>query len=393
VGGEVDSVTRECNMYHTLGRESGGPVWIDTVGYDDTKCLEDEESFKEVLRYISDKRLLKVSAVVWTVLPQDRCDSRLQKQAAFIDQFRPGLIWDNVIIIAKQPGSFNLERAVQGAKEAAKQLAGTEKRNIQTLGFTYLDSSIPEEMQEILKKLDDGQRKEMLIATTEEVVEQVQEALDKIVSPVQVVFEDSECCSCGVVGDRRLLPGYCHMEPLLLHTQVLRHYHTEPLVPVHTLPVEPRHPGVLRLAGGPHEECCTVRNIVMAATPMVGFFEPNAGIASALAAGGIHFLCSKLNKPLAYAFTCCQGEQDSMGCRLSYGCCQRSEGQPGCCYIFPCCAGGPQAPGCARKYRCCDKEEGTAGCKVVCKKCGSDWGTAAGECFRKKHDLKRISTT
>ena len=57
---------------------------------------------------------------------QERRDARLQRQAEFIDQFRAGgRIWDNVIIVAKQPGSFNLERAVQGAREAAKLLPGT----------------------------------------------------------------------------------------------------------------------------------------------------------------------------------------------------------------------------------------------------------------------------
>ena len=39
---------------------------------------------------------------------------RLQKQANFINQFGEGLIWNNVVIVAKQPGSFNLEQAIQG---------------------------------------------------------------------------------------------------------------------------------------------------------------------------------------------------------------------------------------------------------------------------------------
>ena len=31
-------------------------------------------------------------------------DARLQKQARFINQFSEGLIWRNVVIVAKQPG-------------------------------------------------------------------------------------------------------------------------------------------------------------------------------------------------------------------------------------------------------------------------------------------------
>ena len=37
-------------------------------------------------------------------MPQERMDARLQKQAEFINQFGEGLIWNNVIIVAKQPG-------------------------------------------------------------------------------------------------------------------------------------------------------------------------------------------------------------------------------------------------------------------------------------------------
>ena len=78
----MTSVTRSCQLYPTAGRD-GGTVWIDTVGYDDTACLEDEESFKDVLRYLAggilhghiirymaEHGLLRVAAVVWTVLPQ-----------------------------------------------------------------------------------------------------------------------------------------------------------------------------------------------------------------------------------------------------------------------------------------------------------------------------------
>ena len=46
----------------------------------------------------------RVAAVVWTVVPQERRDARLQRQAEFVDQFRAGgRIWDYVVIIVKQP--------------------------------------------------------------------------------------------------------------------------------------------------------------------------------------------------------------------------------------------------------------------------------------------------
>ena len=85
---------------------------IDTVGYDDTNNLSDDESFKEVLRFIDDKNVRDIHAIIWTVMPQERMDARLQKQAEFINQFGEGMIWKNTIIIAKQPGSFNLEQVL-----------------------------------------------------------------------------------------------------------------------------------------------------------------------------------------------------------------------------------------------------------------------------------------
>ena len=43
-----------------------------------------------------------------------------------------------------------------------------------------------------------------------------------------------------------------------------------------------------------------------------------------------------------FTFGCCEGDESSIGCRVSHGCCRRSPGSQGCLYTFPCCAGGPQ---------------------------------------------------
>jgi hypothetical protein len=70
---------------------------------------------------------------------EERKDARLQKQADFINQFCEGDIWANVVIVVKQPGSFNISQAGQGAMEAARVHA-TEPARVQLLGFTYLAS-------------------------------------------------------------------------------------------------------------------------------------------------------------------------------------------------------------------------------------------------------------
>jgi len=160
VSSSASSVTRHCQLYEKHGNDNTA-VWVDTVGYDDSANLEDGETFKEVLRYIAEQRLLKIKAIVWTVLPQERKDGRLQRQADFINKFREGDIWHNVIILVKQPGSFNLGLAAQGAREAAREHCQRgEEEKIQVLGCTYLDNTIPEGMLEKLQELDDAQVKE-----------------------------------------------------------------------------------------------------------------------------------------------------------------------------------------------------------------------------------------
>ena len=77
----------------------------------------------------------------------------LQRQAEFINRFREEEIWANVIIVAKQPGSFSLEKSCQGAEEAARMLSGGRARSVQRLGFTYLDDSIPEDFRQVLNSL------------------------------------------------------------------------------------------------------------------------------------------------------------------------------------------------------------------------------------------------
>ena len=69
----------------------------------------------------------------------------------------------------------------------------------------------------------------MLYYEDEEVKTAVSEAIDNIESPIQVIFSDVRCEDCGVVGDKRLLSDFCHMERLFKHPQPLKHYHPSEL--------------------------------------------------------------------------------------------------------------------------------------------------------------------
>ena len=124
-------MTRDCQL--VAGRD-GEPGWLDTRGWDDSEGVEDSVSFRDVLAFINDNGLNKVSALIWTILPSERATSTLRRQAAFIDQFASGLIWENVVIVCKQPPGGNLERACQGALQAARDASATDCSTVKLFG-------------------------------------------------------------------------------------------------------------------------------------------------------------------------------------------------------------------------------------------------------------------
>lgn len=381
----AESKTRRCDLYTNL-HSPDDPVWIDTVGYDDTFNATDEESFREVLRFIDSHDVKDVHAVIWTILPQERRDQRLQRQADFINQFGEEAIWNNTIIVAKQPGSFNLEQATQGAVEAARNHAGPDAR-IRTVGFTYLDDSIPGHVSDSIEALPDSVKNKMLLVTDQQVRQQLGKMLDEIERPVQVVFRNSKCVDCGEEGDRRLLGSYCHMESLLTHPEPAAYFHPQARVPYHPLDCEAYHSGVLRLVGGPHLQCEAVRNIMLGATPVAFTLDMTGGLVTASLSFAALVLCNQLAAPLEERWTCCGGLAGTQGCKDRWRCCKSSTQNTGCCHNFPCCQGGVGAQGCQRKFKCCSMPEGSAGCTEVCKKCGAPWGSVANQCFKKTHNL------
>ena len=53
-------------------------AWIDTVGWNDAE-FEDDETFKDILRFIDDNYMTSVKAVIWNVHPNVRCDAVLTR--------------------------------------------------------------------------------------------------------------------------------------------------------------------------------------------------------------------------------------------------------------------------------------------------------------------------
>jgi len=50
-GSGTERVTMHCEIHRSL-TDDQEPVWVDTVGWDDAEC-EDEETFKDILRFIN----------------------------------------------------------------------------------------------------------------------------------------------------------------------------------------------------------------------------------------------------------------------------------------------------------------------------------------------------
>ena len=118
-GSGTERVTKNCHLIRDI-REDETPVWVDTVGWDDAEC-DDEETFKDILRYINQYDITRVAAIIWNVVPNVRRDALLKKQAQLINQFKEEEIWKNVLIVAKQ--SLNPEADCAGAVRAAEDFS------------------------------------------------------------------------------------------------------------------------------------------------------------------------------------------------------------------------------------------------------------------------------
>ena len=115
-GSGTERVTRACRIVRCL-EDDREPVWVDTVGWDDANC-DDEDTFKDILRFISQHEITRVAAIVWNIVPNVRRDALLTKQARLINMFKESEIWRNVLIVAKQ--SLNPDIDCAGAASAAE---------------------------------------------------------------------------------------------------------------------------------------------------------------------------------------------------------------------------------------------------------------------------------
>jgi len=354
-GSGTERVTTYCQIHRSLVDDQE-PVWVDTVGWDDAEC-EDEETFKDILRFINKYEITKVAAIIWNIVPNVRRDALLVGQARLINMFKEKAIWSNVLIVAKQ--SLNPRVDCQGAVKAAQEF--TDSPILNTGYRFYNDPTISAEQRDSFRSPQS--RSLFNVKTDQEVATILKENISKMGQPVQVVFNTSKCMDCMVEGDKRLLPKYCHMEPVMVHPGG----------------VENHHPGKIeRFHPSQHQ-----------------VLEHDGRLKKTWYS---HFLCGTLRKP---RYSCCGRRSGKEGCHKKWACCKEDWVNSssslamldnGCASRYRCCGASAMVAtgGCSPRYNCCWGEIGDQGCRKVCKKCGQDWGTQTEDCFIKEHNLVEI---
>ncbi|XP_023329538.1 uncharacterized protein LOC111702174 isoform X2 [Eurytemora carolleeae] len=187
-------------------KHSNAPLWMDNPGWSDPGGKSDSHVFKDLLLQMQTLGIYNLKAVIWCVFPQLRMDATLQAQAKFIDEFTvesdAGRIWSNVVVVAKGKAQKTVAEDCQGACTAAKKLWVHAEPVCR--GW---ELATPEIVNETTERL----RKETLRCyTEEEILEELETVIKQLPPPVQVVFANQRCQSCGQTGDPRLMEDKCH---------------------------------------------------------------------------------------------------------------------------------------------------------------------------------------
>ena len=65
-GSGTERVTKNCEIHRSL-TDDQEPVWVDTVGWDDAEC-EDDQTFKDILKFINKYDITKVNNILTFIL-------------------------------------------------------------------------------------------------------------------------------------------------------------------------------------------------------------------------------------------------------------------------------------------------------------------------------------
>ena len=343
-GSGSERVTLRSQIYGT--DKTMEPVWVDTVGWDDAE-IDDDQTFRDILTFIDRNNITAVTAVIWNISPNVRCDAMLSGQARLINMFCPE-VWSNVLVVAKQ--SHSPEVDCQGALRAAQ--AYTQDTVLHT-GYRLMSDPTFSAAQRD-KFCSPEERAVFNVKTDQEVAALVSQKLAEMPPPVQVVFRSNKCKDCGLVGDPRLLLPYCHLEPKLVHREEVAQHHPGQL--------EKHHPSphtIQEHSGSLSKRCCS------------------------------NLMCGTWSKS---RYTCCKRGAGQEGCKRMWACCMEEwqvEGLGGCASRYTCCQASVShlGGGCTPRFPCCGGTVTGPGCREVCKKCDCDWGSPTTDCFKREHNL------
>jgi len=350
IGDGYKPVTTHCDSYPTYENLT----WIDTMGFDDPD-IDDNETFQDMLRYLHRQNLTKVKAIIWTVHPGTiRQDATLNKQAKLIDMFAEKDIWNNVIIICKQ--SMNPEYDARGAIQASCNYNNLPK--LKVTGYRFLDDPSFTAEQYNLMEENIELRKVSNVLDNKDVRSRVLQKIEEIPTSIQIIFKDYRCRACGVEGDHRLLPLFCHMEKESVHPGGYTKEHTKSTERYHSS-----------------------KQYVL---------EHTGKLKKRMFSGGC------MGKKQTY-HDCCDRDKGDEGCEEMWACCKKPVENEGCGWRYTCCQMDMESDkgkeGCETIYACCQRDLKSEGCKQVCKKCGLEWGSKANECYSttlNPHDLERV---
>ena len=76
-GNSAHRITQRCNIYRPKVELEKNVIqekkvfFVDTVGWDDAEC-DDDDTFKEILRFIESNSIVNIKAVLWSVIPSPK---------------------------------------------------------------------------------------------------------------------------------------------------------------------------------------------------------------------------------------------------------------------------------------------------------------------------------
>ena len=128
-----------------------------------------------------------------------------------------------LLFIVLGKAAMNPEHEAQGARQAGYTFNNLSK--LQVTGFRYLNDVTFNANQKNLFESQPQMRKDMNVLDDNEVKDLILEKIDQISNDVQIIFKQFLCKACGVEGDHRLLPLYCHMEKVSIHEKSYKRVH------------------------------------------------------------------------------------------------------------------------------------------------------------------------